>query len=428
MSSILILLTATFCTGQCLLVRETVYGKVSGKISTRVPDRQVEEYLGIPYASPPIGHLRFQRPKDPITWKPSILETTELPPACPQADTDYIDFHKPGFMKFDEDCLYMNIYVPKVDKVALPVLFFIHGGSNRVGMGAMFDGDILAAYGEIIVITFNYRLNDLGFYADSSIGIKGNNGLMDQVLAMKWVNRNIEYFNGDPSKVTIHGHSAGAWDAALHLLSSLTQGLFRNAIIHSGTPFSILALSPCVRTTRISDIPENCRPGTSLVVDEEDQDAINKLIEGDSVHEYLLTDRPWQNWIVVDGEFLTDRPEYLFTCGQFHADSVLIMMARDEAWPLDISKLEKMVESDPLYDKNTIIEMLALGVFPERPEFKDAIQEKLKEWKSLDLLTYPEAAVMVSDVLMFAPIMKLADMISQKKNVHTLSFEYISQN
>ncbi|VDI59568.1 Hypothetical predicted protein, partial [Mytilus galloprovincialis] len=245
MSSILILLTATFCTGRCLLVRETVFGKVRGKISTRVPERQVEEYLGIPYASPPIGHLRFKRPKDPIIWKPSILETTELPPACPQADTNYIDFHKPGFINFDEDCLYMNIYVPKVDKAALPVLFFIHGGSNTVGMGAMFDGDILAAYGEIIVITFNYRLNDLGFYADPSKGIKGNNGLMDQVLAMKWVNRNIKYFNGDPSKVTIHGHSAGAIDAALHLLSDLTKGLFRNTIIHSCSPFSILALSPC---------------------------------------------------------------------------------------------------------------------------------------------------------------------------------------
>ncbi|XP_071153501.1 cholinesterase 1-like [Mytilus edulis] len=172
-------------------------------------------------------------------------------------------------------------------------------------MGAMFDGDILAAQGEIIVITFNYRLNDLGFYADPSNGIKGNNGLMDQVLAMKWVNRNIKYFNGDPSKVTIHGHSAGAMDAALHLLSNLTQGLFRNAIIHSCSPFSILALSPCVRTTRVSAIPEDCRPGPSYVYRDEEQDAINKLIEGGAVHEYLSTYRPGNNWIVVDGDFLT---------------------------------------------------------------------------------------------------------------------------
>ncbi|VDI49363.1 neuroligin, partial [Mytilus galloprovincialis] len=292
MSSRLILLTAAFCTGQCLLVRETVFGNVRGKISTRVPERQVEEYLGIPYASPTIGHLRFKRPQDPMAWKPSVLETNELPPACPQPYISYIDFHKPGFMNFDEDCLYMNIYVPKVDKVALPVLFFIHGGGKVVGMGAMFDGDILAAHGEIIVITFNYGLNDLGFYADPSNGIKGNNGLMDQVLAMKWVNRNIKYFNGDPSKVTIHGHSAGAMDAALHLLSNLTQGLFRNVIIHSCSPFSILALSSCVRTTRVSAIPEDCRHGTSYVYRDEEQDAINKLIEGGAVHDYLTTYRP----------------------------------------------------------------------------------------------------------------------------------------
>ncbi|XP_063420074.1 neuroligin-2-like isoform X2 [Mytilus trossulus] len=422
MSSGLLLLTAAFCTGQCLLVRETVFGNVRGKISTRVPERQVEEYLGIPYASPPIGHLRFKRPQDPMIWEPLVLETTELPPACPQPYIKYIDFHKPGFMNFDEDCLYMNIYVPKVDKVALPVLFFIHGGGNAVGMGAMFDGDILAAHGEIIVITFNYRLNDLGFYADPSIGIKGNNGLMDQVLAMKWVNRNIEYFNGDPSKVTIHGHSAGAIDAALHLLSNLTEGLFRNAIIHSCSPFSILALSPCVRTTRVSAIPEDCIPGTSYVYRDEEQDAINKLIEGGAVHEYLSTNRPVNNWIVVDGDFLTDSPEYLFTCGNFHADSVLIMMTRDESWPLDMSELEEMGERHSLFNKTAIIEGLA-SLFPERPEFKDAIKEELKKWKTLDLSRYPEGYSMVGTCFTY-----LAYQQSDTQTFHTRHEMQMCQN
>ncbi|CAG2204352.1 NLGN [Mytilus edulis] len=258
-------------TSQCFptCIRKTLYGKVRGKITIRVPQVEVEEYLGVPYASPPTGYLRYKRPKKPIKWNPRILETTNLPPACPQFELDSVQFHKPGFNNFNEDCLYMNIYVPRVNKRALPIMLFIHGGSNRKGMGAMFDGDILAAHGEIIVITFNFRLDNLGFYADPSKGVKGNNGLMDQVLAMKWIQRNIKYFNGDPSKVTIYGHSAGAGDAGLHLLSSLTKGLFRNAIIHSGAPISHWFLSPCIQTSRESKTPENCRPGTSLITTEQ---------------------------------------------------------------------------------------------------------------------------------------------------------------
>ncbi|CAC5378154.1 NLGN [Mytilus coruscus] len=365
-------------------MRKTLYGKVRGKITIRVPQVAVEEYLGVPYASPPTGYLRYKRPQKPMKWNPRILATINLPPACPQFELDSVKFHKPGFNSFNEDCLYMNIYVPRVNKRALPILFFIHGGSNRKGMGAVFDGDILAAHGEIIVITFNFRLDNLGFYADPSNGVKGNNGLMDQVLAMKWVQRNIKYFNGDPSKVTIYGHSAGAGDAGLHLLSSLTKGLFRNAIIHSGAPTSHWFLSTCIQTSRVSKIPEKCRPGTSLITTEQQK----------------------ENWVVIDGEFLKGSPEKLFTCGKFHAGSHTKQLDLDQT-----------------------IGWYATNLFAERPDFIDTVKNEIKIWETMNLSSYPQALQVRADLGVFAPMMKLADMISEwQKNVYTLSFDYVSQN
>ncbi|XP_063408489.1 cholinesterase 1-like [Mytilus trossulus] len=419
------LMLISSCTPMNLPIRNTVYGKVSGKISVRVPNVEVEEYLGVPYASPPIGHLRFKRPQEPKPWKPNILETSELSPACPQYSMKYIQFHKPEFVRTDEDCLYMNIYVPKVDTELLPVLLFIHGGSNVVGMGAMLDGDILAAHEEIIVITFNYRLDVLGFYAAPENGIKGNNGLMDQMLAMQWVQRNIRFFNGDPSKVTIYGHSAGAGDAGLHMLSDLTKGLFRNAIIHSGSPFAHSMLSKCIKSIRTSVIPTNCQPGTSLITDEHQEEDILDLLNGTSIDKYL---QKWgrQAAVVIDTEFITESPEQMFTCGQFHACSVLLIMARDESFPLDMSSY------NGINDRNAIkyfIEHVAPDLFPDRPGFQDSLKQELEKWKHLNISSYPQFLQILGDIDMFAPMTKLADMISKWMNeVYTLSFEYVSQN
>ncbi|VDI79849.1 acetylcholinesterase [Mytilus galloprovincialis] len=421
----ILLMLTSYCTPQNLPIRNTVYGKISGKISVRVPNVEVEEYLGVPYASPPISHLRFKRPQEPKPWKPNILETSELSPACPQHSMEYLQFHKPEFVRTDEDCLYMNIYVPKVDTELLPVLLFIHGGSNVVGMGAMLDGDILAAHEEIIVISFNYRLDVLGFYAAPENGIKGNNGLMDQMLAMQWVQRNIRFFNGDPSKVTIYGHSAGAGDAGLHMLSDLTKGLFRNAIIHSGSAFANWMLSECIKTSRMPVISNNCQPGTSLIADDQQDEDILDLLNGTSIDKYL---QKWgrQAAVVIDGEFITGSPEQMFTCGQFHAGSVLLIMARDEGFPLDMSSYNEIQDR---IDIKYWIEYVAQDLFPDRPGFQDSFKQELEKWKKLNISSYPQALQMIGDIDMFAPMIKLADMISQWMNqVYTLSFEYISQN
>ena len=142
-----------------------------------------------------------------------------------------------------EDCLFLNVYVP-ADRhddrgEPLPVLFWIHGGSNEYGEGSSYDPTPLVAQGHIIVVTINYRLGALGWLAhplldDGSPNSSGNYGLMDQQFAMRWVNRNIAAFGGDPHKVTIAGESAGAIDSCSHLASPTAVGLFRGAIIESG--------------------------------------------------------------------------------------------------------------------------------------------------------------------------------------------------
>ncbi|ESO92826.1 hypothetical protein LOTGIDRAFT_216480 [Lottia gigantea] len=227
-------------------LRETKYGKIKGYINNIKDVGKVERYLGVPYARPPIDQYRFEDAEDPLPWREDILSTITLPAACPQTGMDwrYIHRHQPNFTYESEDCLYLNIYVPiNKSQSLLEVLIHIHGGSNEVGMGGMFHGDVLAIKGEIIVITFNYRLGALGFLTGSSSQFRGNYGMTDQIKAFLWVQENIHYFGGDRNKVTITGHSAGGCDVGLHILSPLSKGLFRYAVMESGSPLSFWCVS-----------------------------------------------------------------------------------------------------------------------------------------------------------------------------------------
>lgn len=407
-------------------IRHTIYGKVRGKVTSRYDGVEVEEYLGVPFAEPPEGELRFKRPRNPKPWQ-GIIETSSIPPACPQMSWYYLQTHTPDFSKSSEDCLYINIFVPKVKKKRLPVLLFVHGGSNRVGMGAMFDGDILSAYGQIVVVNFNYRLGVLGFYADRNEGIEGNNGLLDQVKAMEWVHNNIHFFNGDPSKVTIHGHSAGAGDVGLHLISDLTKGLFRYAIVHSGSPLAYWGVSECVETWRKHMIPDDCEPGSSYITNTKTYEELMLRsiydkrflrLDGEKSPYGLVTFRP-----VKDDHFLKVSPDKLLMCNKVHADSVLLAMARDEGFPF----YEKDdTENDDHEFLHSFIPSFG-QLFDD--DFKEDIWKVYEEWKRNNISRYPHHVQMESDVIFYIPMIKLADLVSKwMDQVYLFSFEYISQN
>jgi para-nitrobenzyl esterase len=191
-----------------------------------------DEYLGIPYAAPPVGPLRWAPPQPPARWH-GIRSASAFAPHCPQPAGVF------GRPSTTENCLYLNVFRPAGHKNSnLPVMVWIHGGGFVGGESDDYDPSALVANG-VIVVTINYRLGALGFLADSALasrrgGPAGDYGLMDQQAALRWVQRNIRAFGGNPANVTLFGESAGGQSVLLQLISPTARGLFAKAIIESG--------------------------------------------------------------------------------------------------------------------------------------------------------------------------------------------------
>jgi para-nitrobenzyl esterase len=193
----------------------------------------VSRYLGIPYAVPPVGPLRWMPPQPHGRWH-GVLQATQFGNFCTQSGLG------------SEDCLYLNVYTPSQKKNqnkhhGLPVMVWIHGGGLVSGGGGLYDPGRMVELGGVIVVTINYRLGYLGFFAHPAIDaeghLNGNYGLMDQQLALKWVQNNIAAFGGDPKRVTIFGESAGGLSVQCNLASPTAAGLFQRAISESGSFF-----------------------------------------------------------------------------------------------------------------------------------------------------------------------------------------------
>ncbi|VVC41619.1 Hypothetical protein CINCED_3A013561 [Cinara cedri] len=209
--------------------------------------RDFKAFQGIPYAKPPIGDLRLKDPEPLISWDVDILNATSEPKFCIQKN--YISYIPDSKVSGHEDCLYLNVYTPKIPKEEdtefLPVMVWIHGGGYFAwhGGSSFFDPQYLLDK-NIIFVSMNYRLGILGFLSTEDDNLPGNYGMKDQVLALQWIQSNIERFGGDRQKVTIFGGSAGAGSVGLHLLSPMSKGLFHKAIMQSGTPLCPWAVSP----------------------------------------------------------------------------------------------------------------------------------------------------------------------------------------
>jgi para-nitrobenzyl esterase len=219
----------------------TKEGPVRGELSGGI-----DRYLGIPYAAPPVGALRWQPPQPLARWH-GVRDATKFANHCPQGASSF------GLASNTEDCLYLNVFTPARgdhggdadrddddDDAAdrLPVMVWFHGGALLVGESDDYDPVRLVDRG-VIVVTVNYRLGVLGFLAHPALSAEagdhsGNYGLMDQQAALRWVQRNISRFGGDPRRVTIFGESAGGLSVHSHLASPLSAGLFQRAIVESG--------------------------------------------------------------------------------------------------------------------------------------------------------------------------------------------------
>uniref|UniRef100_A0A8C6QCY3 Carboxylic ester hydrolase n=1 Tax=Nannospalax galili TaxID=1026970 RepID=A0A8C6QCY3_NANGA len=220
---------------------DTHLGRVRGhQVNVKGTERLVNVFLGIPFAQAPLGPLRFSAPRPAQPWE-GVRDASTNPPMCLQ-DTKRMNNSrftlngKHRIFSISEDCLILNIYSPAEATAGArrPVMVWIHGGSLVVGSATSQDGSALAAYGDVVVVTVQYRLGIFGFLSTGDKHMPGNQGLLDVVAALRWVQGNISPFGGDPNSVTIFGNSAGSFIVSALVLSPMSSGLFHKAISQSG--------------------------------------------------------------------------------------------------------------------------------------------------------------------------------------------------
>ncbi|XP_069696448.1 esterase FE4-like isoform X2 [Periplaneta americana] len=218
-------------------------GTLRGHTLTSRKGRDIFAFQSIPYAKPPLKELRFQPPQPPDPWK-GVLDATVHSPICIQ----FWSLLNPINLTGTEDCLYLDVFTPRLpdnseEFKSLDVIFCVPGGAYEFGNSFLFGSEYLLDK-DVILVTINYRLGPLGFLSTNDAVCPGNNGLKDQVAALKWVRENIAEFGGNPDHVTIIGHSSGAAIAHNHMLSPASKGLFHRAISLSGTALNVWALAP----------------------------------------------------------------------------------------------------------------------------------------------------------------------------------------
>ncbi|CAH1268545.1 CES2 [Branchiostoma lanceolatum] len=231
--------------GSDAAVVSTTHGDVRGSefltasvVGNAVFDR-VFTFKGIPYAAPPVGDLRWRPPQDPGSWT-GVRDVTEFGSRCQQIEfplphpiySEVLAFRSNSS---SEDCLFLNVYTPNVSDTAnLPVMVWFHGGGWLGGSGAGYPAEIPTSLHNVVMVTVNYRLGNLGFLPTRDFDAPGNFGLLDMIKSLEWVRSNIRNFGGDPDRVTIFGESAGGWAVSLLVMSPMATGLFHRAISQSG--------------------------------------------------------------------------------------------------------------------------------------------------------------------------------------------------
>ncbi|XP_069724405.1 fatty acyl-CoA hydrolase precursor, medium chain-like [Phaenicophaeus curvirostris] len=306
----------------------TKHGRVRGyRIKVDAAERSINVFLGLPFAKPPVGPLRFSEPQPPEPWK-GVRDATSYPPMClqdkvqGQAFSDYVTNRKDKvLLQMSEDCLYLNVYTPasseKQEK--LPVFVWIHGGGLFFGAASSYDGSALAAFDNVVVVTIQYRLGIVGYLSTGDKHARGNWGYLDQVAALRWIQENIINFGGDPGSVTIAGESAGGTSVSALVLSPLAKGLFHKAISESGTASRVLFTDqPEQEAQRIAAASGCEKPSSAAMVE-----CLKEKTEGEIV-EITLKLTPLFISSTVDGVFFPKSPRQLLSEKEINAVPYII--------------------------------------------------------------------------------------------------------
>lgn len=294
-------------------------------------------FLGIPYAAPPTGQLRWRPPQPAPKWT-GIRKATNFGSPCPQLPAQWFQY-----IEGNEDCLYLNVWIPEPRSNAnRPVLLYFHGGGNAQGYSQMTPlGPPLSSMG-LVVVSANYRLGPFGFLAHPALSAEsehhssGNYGLLDQLQALKWVKENIRNFGGDPDRITVMGQSAGAVDICLLMASPLSKGTFQGAILESGECQG--TLNPDIRIPIKYNLIDTTgeRSGERLAhgLDVSDGPDTLQRLRGIPLIEIL---KAWKNDpglhfdAIVDGWIIPKQPAQIFAEGKEMLIPILVGSNADEA-------------------------------------------------------------------------------------------------
>ncbi|XP_032743561.1 pyrethroid hydrolase Ces2e-like isoform X2 [Rattus rattus] len=409
-------------------IRNTHTGQVRGSF-VHVKDTKsgVHTFLGIPFAKPPIGPLRFAPPEPPEPWS-GVRDGTSHPAMCLQ-NIDGLNLENLKIkmsrspVSMSEDCLYLSIYTPAhTHKDSnLPVMVWIHGGGLCWGMASTYDGSMLAAIEDVVVVTIQYRLGILGFFSTGDEHARGNWGYLDQVAALRWVQQNIVHFGGNPDRVTIFGESAGGTSVSSHVVSPMSQGLFHGAIMESGVALLPILISNTseVIYTMVANL-SGCEPVDSETLmsclrekSEEEMLAINNIVRTISG--------------VVDGKFLPRHPLELLASVDFHPVPSIIGINSDEyGWIIPMvrhsSNLWKEINRETMRAvlKNTAVQMML------PPECSDLLMEEYmgdtEDSKTLQI----QFNEMMGDFIFVIPALQVAHFQRSHAPVYFYEFQHQS--
>ena len=293
-------------------------------------------FLGIPFAAPPTGSLRWKRPQPAAAWAPATFNAITAPLSCAQLSA------ATGQPTGVENCLMLNVWTPNpLPAAGAPVIVWIHGGgfANASANFAAQNGQNLAALTGAIIVAPNYRLGPFGFLRHDALAAEdsaaGNYGLLDQRAALVWVRDHIAAFGGNPNNVTIAGQSAGAHSVSLHLVAQGSTGLFHRAVMQSGTmSFRMRTAADAQHQAGEFATALGCTGSDAVVLTclrSKGQNAVlaarpPSMAEG-------FTDTGRTQWTpIVDGVEISDQPRYLYERGQFSQVPVLLGTNRDEGW------------------------------------------------------------------------------------------------
>ena len=391
---------------------------VSGPVRGSVTSAGVREFLGIPYAAPPVGNLRWRPPVPHAPWF-APLEATQFANHCPQPPSPF------GSVSVTEDCLFLNVFTPDSNDFFRPraVMVWIHGGALVFGESSDYDPTALVQDG-VIVVTINYRLGVLGFLAHSAIAGEatdpdrdrdsdsnsaGDYGLMDQQLALRWVRDNIRFFGGDPLNVTIFGESAGGLSVLSQLASPSSEGFFQKAIIESGAyALNTQTLAAAEAAGTAFAAAAGCSAQTAACLRAL---PVTTLLANEDFAGYTPN---------IDGEFFPLSLKTALATGQFHHVPVIQGSNHDE-WRLFTALDFDLTAAGPIANNEAAYEAaLATLVGPAAPLV--AVQYSLASFPSADIAF----ATAGTDVVFACPALG-AD-LSMSQFVPLSTYEFNDEN